>query len=105
MITSISKKSGIWSDALRNSTFQCKRMLNDMKLEEGLPEERLRMIMGAFFDIRICRYIRVRYEDLVDKTTETVVALYQHLKLGLSQQIKNVVYAHTHAENIKGTNR
>ena len=56
MITSISKKSGIWSDALRNSTFQCKRMLNDMKLEGGLPEERLGMIIGALlsFDIRMC---------------------------------------------------
>ena len=62
--------------------------------------------MGALLTLEcaLCRYIRVRYEDLVDKTTETVSALYKHLKLGLSQQIKNVVYAHTHAENITGTN-
>ena len=46
----------------------------------------------------------MRYEDLVDKTTETVSALYKHLKLGLSQKIKTVVYAHTHAKNITGTN-
>ena len=40
MITSITKRSGVWSDALKNSTYQCKRMLDDMKIEEGLPEER-----------------------------------------------------------------
>ena len=56
------------------------------------------------YKLRHTRYIRVRYEDLVDKTTETVSTLYRHLKLGLSQKIKNVVYAHTHAENVTGTN-
>ena len=50
------------------------------------------------------RYIRIKYEDLVDRPDETVAALYKHLKLGLTQGIKNVVYAHTHAENITGTN-
>ena len=40
MITSISKRSGVWSDALKNSTYQCRRMLDDMKLEDGLPEDR-----------------------------------------------------------------
>ena len=46
----------------------------------------------------------MRYEDLVDKTMETVTTLYNHLKLGLSEKVKNVVYAHTHAENVTGTN-
>ena len=32
--------SGVWSILLRNSTFQCKRMLDDMKLEDSLPKER-----------------------------------------------------------------
>ena len=50
------------------------------------------------------RDICIKYEDLVDRPEETVAALYKHLKLGLTQGIKNVVYAHTHAENITGTN-
>ena len=40
----------------------------------------------------------------MDTPSETVTRLYKHLKLGLTQGIKNVVYAHTHAENITGTN-
>ena len=40
MITSITKRSGVWNDALKNSTYQCKRMLDDMKIKEGLPEDR-----------------------------------------------------------------
>ena len=41
----------------------------------------------------------------MDRPEETVAALYyKHLKLGLTLGIQNVVYAHTHAENITGTN-
>lgn len=35
------------------------------------------------------------------KTLET---LYHHLGLGFSEKVKNIVFAHTHAENITGTN-
>ena len=50
------------------------------------------------------RDICIKYEDLVDRPEETVAALYyKHLKLGLTLGIQNVVYAHTHAENITGT--
>ena len=40
MITSIARRPGIWSEALKNSTYQCRRMLSDMKLEEGMPKDR-----------------------------------------------------------------
>ena len=33
----------MWSILLRNSTFQCKRMLDDMQLEDSLPKERWTM--------------------------------------------------------------
>ena len=66
MITSIARRPGVWSSLLKNSTFQCQRMEDDMKLEQGLPKE---------------RYVRVRYEDLVDKTEETLEGLYNHLGL------------------------
>ena len=60
--------------------------------------------MVASLTCSIPRYIRVRYEDLVDNTTETISAVYKHLKLGFSQKVQNVIYAHTHAENVTGTN-
>ena len=105
MITSITKRSGVWSDALKNSTYQCKRMLDDMKIEEGLPEERCKTNFNTEWSyLFYFRYIRVRYEDLVDKTLDTVTNLYNRLGLGFSEKVKNVVFAHTHAENITGTN-
>ena len=78
-------------------------MLDDMKIEEGLPEDRC---VQWRYTCYYCyyRYIRVKYEDLVDNTMKTLETLYHHLGLGFSEKVKNIVYAHTHAENITGTN-
>ena len=89
MITSIAKRPGTWSDTLRNATFQCRRMLEDSKLEDLLPAE---------------RYIRVRYEDLVDLTNKTLSRVYDRLGLPYTAHVQNVAFARTHAENITGTN-
>ena len=62
MITSIAKRPGTWSDTLKNATFQCRRMMEDSRLEDVLPRD---------------RYIRVRYEDLVASPDQTVRALYR----------------------------
>ena len=48
------------------------------------------------------RYIRVRYEDLVDDTNATLARIYQHLNLPFTKHVQNVAYARTHAENITG---
>ena len=40
MITSIAKRPGTWSEALKNATFQCRRMMDDSQLENVLPRER-----------------------------------------------------------------
>ena len=49
------------------------------------------------------RYIRVRYEDLVDNTNTTLATLYQHLNLPFTKHVQNVAFARTHAENVTGT--
>ena len=77
MITSIARRPGVWSSLLKNSTFQCQRMEDDMKLEQGLPKE---------------RYVRVRYEDLVDKTEETLEGLYHHLGLLWTDHVRWTSY-------------
>ena len=51
-----------------------------------------------------CRYIRVRYEDLVDLTNTTLAGLYQHLAIPYTQHVQRVAFSRTHAENITGTN-
>ena len=89
MITSMAKKPGTWSDTLRNATFQCRRMLEDSKLEALLPSE---------------RYIKVRYEDLVELTNTTLSRIYDHLGLPYTAHVQKVAFARTHAENITGTN-
>jgi len=88
IINSVSKRS-VWSNLLKNATFQCARMLDDMQLEKSLPKE---------------RYVRVRYEDLVDKTENTLEAIYSHLGLLWTEHIRKVIWSHTHAENVTGTN-
>ena len=88
MITSITKRPGTWGDALRNATFQCRRMQEDSRLEEVLPRE---------------RYVRVRYEDLVEETSDTLAGLYHHLGLPFTEHVQRVAFARTHAENITGT--
>ena len=40
MITSISKRPGTWGDALKNASYQCRRMMEDSKLENILPYHR-----------------------------------------------------------------
>ena len=47
------------------------------------------------------RYIRLSYDD---NTIETISTVYSYFQLGLTQSVQNVVYAHTDAENITGTN-
>ena len=89
MITSLAKRPGTWSDTLRNATFQCRRMMEDSKLEDLLPAE---------------RYMRVRYEDLVDLTNQTLSLLYDRLGLPYTAHVQHVAFARTHAENITGTN-
>ena len=89
MITSISKRPGTWSDALRNASYQCNRMLDDSQLEHILPRD---------------RYVRVRYEDLVDDTNTTLARLYNHLNLPYTKHVQNVAFSRTHAENVTGTN-
>ena len=49
------------------------------------------MLVVHIVNLLHIRYIRIKYEDLVDRPDETVAALYKHLKLGLTQGIKNVV--------------
>ena len=51
-----------------------------------------------------CRYIRVRYEDLVDQTNTTLAELYHHLAIPYTQHVQRVAFSRTHAENITGTN-
>ena len=51
-----------------------------------------------------CRYIRVRYEDLVDFTNTTLAGLYHHLAIPYTQHVQRVAFSRTHAENITGTN-
>ena len=89
MITSIAKRPGTWSDTLKNATFQCRRMMDDSLLENVLPRE---------------RYIRVRYEDLVEQTNTTLARLYHHLAVPYTQHVQRVAFSRTHAENITGTN-
>ena len=50
------------------------------------------------------RYIRVRYEDLVEKTNSTLGDIYKHLDIPFTRHVQNVAFARTHAENITGTN-
>ena len=50
------------------------------------------------------RYIRVRYEDIVDDTIATLTRVYNHLNLPFTKHVENVAFARTHAENITGTN-
>ena len=40
MITSVARRPGVWAEALRNSSFQCGRMLDDCRLAERLPPNR-----------------------------------------------------------------
>ena len=40
MITSIAKRPGTWGEALRNASYQCRRMEEDSKLEADLPPDR-----------------------------------------------------------------
>ena len=44
------------------------------------------------------RYIRVRYEDLADKTEETLESVYKHLGLAWTEHVRKEVWSHTHAE-------
>merc|ERR1712055_439820 len=88
IINSVSKRS-VWSNLLKNATFQCARMLDDMQLEKSLPKE---------------RYVRVRYEDLVDETEKTLEGIYSHLGLPWTEHVRKVIWSHTHAENVTGTN-
>ena len=40
MITSIYKRPGTWGDALKNASYQCRRMIEDSKLGNTLPYHR-----------------------------------------------------------------
>ena len=57
-----------------------------------------------FIFILYCRYLRVRYEDLVDKTNSTLASVYEYLNLPFSKHVQSVAFARTHAENVTGTN-
>ena len=56
------------------------------------------------FNLQNSRYIRVRYEDIVDDTVATLKRVYNHLNLPFTKHVENVAFARTHAENITGTN-
>ena len=81
--------------------------------------------------ISLARYIRVRYEDLVDDTDKTLENIYSHIGLPWTEHVRflqsmlkfkpkfqsspfaktiiffvarKVIWSHTHAENVTGTN-
>jgi len=82
MIKSITNNK-MWGAGLKNATYQCQRIGLDLKLEQSLGS----------------RYIRVRYEDLVDNPEGELRRLYGHLGMQYTEQINDVVLAHTKAGN------
>ena len=77
-----------------------------MKFREVLLTALLLLLFYALFYANILvapRYIRVRYEDLVDNTNTTLATLYRHLHLPFTKHVQNVAFARTHAENVTGT--
>ena len=108
MISSISKRPGTWSDTLKNASYQCNRMLDDSKLEDILPHHRFNILFSFASTVQShscysCRYIRVRYEDLVDHTNNTLARVYKHVGLPFTKHVQNAAFSRTHAENITGT--
>jgi len=72
-----------WGDALKNATYQCTRVRDDLSLEARLEKN----------------YIRVRYEDLVDNPEGELQRIYHSLRMPFTGDVKRVMYEHTHAPN------
>ena len=55
MITSIARRPGTWGEALRNASYQCRRMEEDSRLEADLPPDRsLLELSTGFREISQC---------------------------------------------------
>ena len=49
MITSIARRPGTWGEALRNASYQCRRMEEDSRLEADLPPDRSLLQLSTRF--------------------------------------------------------
>jgi len=86
MIKSV-KSNDIWKNVMSNATNQCLRLMEDLRLEQDLGDN----------------YIRVRYEDIAKYPQEEMDRIFQHFQWPMRPEIKRSIYAHTHATHKKSS--
>jgi len=71
----------------KDAKILCDNMEEDLRLEKTLPSS---------------KYIRVKYEDLVDQPSKTVFSIFNHLNLPYTKEVQESLYRHTHAQPGEG---
>ncbi|XP_023346030.1 carbohydrate sulfotransferase 1 isoform X2 [Eurytemora carolleeae] len=78
MIKSMNSRSSDFKQTLKNVSQLCNTIQDDVSLKDGLGS----------------RYIRIRYEDLVENTETNLEQIYKFLELPYSDQVKKAVSKH-----------
>ncbi|XP_076032331.1 uncharacterized protein LOC143020050 [Oratosquilla oratoria] len=90
IISSVKKGGGIWGKHNRDAELQCLNMKDDLQLETLLGPQ---------------RYLRIRYEDLVDNTTRVTKDALEFAGVGLTEEVKGYIEKHTEGDSRgKGSN-
>ncbi|XP_066939794.1 carbohydrate sulfotransferase 1-like [Macrobrachium rosenbergii] len=79
IVNSVQRGGRLWSDNNRNAQLQCKSVERDLELEHLGPD----------------RYLRVRYEDLVDKPVEESKRIFALLGMTFSKGVMEYLESHT----------
>ncbi|XP_023327796.1 carbohydrate sulfotransferase 1 isoform X2 [Eurytemora carolleeae] len=84
MITSMASHQNTWGEAAKNYSQLCNKIQDDLSLEEGLGPN---------------RYMRLRYEDLVEDTENELKRIYKLLDIPFTEQVRDAVFRHTNPSN------
>ncbi|KAK8391954.1 hypothetical protein O3P69_017516 [Scylla paramamosain] len=79
ILNSVSHGGNIWTDRNRDAVYQCTSLSEDLDLEQLGPQ----------------RYLRMRYEDLVDKPLEETTRVFSFMGVPVSSSVLTFLKEHT----------
>ncbi|XP_050718060.1 carbohydrate sulfotransferase 3-like [Eriocheir sinensis] len=82
ILSSVKRGQQLWSDNNRDIALQCANIKGDLSLETLGPQ----------------RYLRVEYEDLVDKQMEVTRLMFSFLGVPVTPSVEEFVKEHTHQD-------
>ncbi|XP_045126534.1 carbohydrate sulfotransferase 1-like [Portunus trituberculatus] len=79
ILNSVSHGGSMWTDRNRDAVYQCTSLREDLGLEQLGPQ----------------RYLRVRYEDLVDKPLEETMRVFSFMGIPVNSSVLSFLKVHT----------